>query len=163
MTDTALLGSLREENGRGTVHMEDVYATDIHDLWSAVSDPARLSRWLVSIDGDPTNGKTFHGDFTSGWEGSMRVETCEAPHRIVVRSTDGETETVIEANLSEEGAKTRLIVEERGLPVPEYVAHGAGWQAHFEDLRAYLAGHELSSWIDRLRALKPSYEALADS
>ena len=32
--------------------MEDRYDTDIDDLWSALTDPRRLARWVAEVDGD---------------------------------------------------------------------------------------------------------------
>ena len=51
--------------------------------------------------------------------------------------TDDESQ--MEAWLTEEGSQTRLVVEERGLPVDKLYLHGAGWQAHLEDLGRSLA------------------------
>jgi hypothetical protein len=69
-------------------------------------------------------------------------------------------ETVIEALLSADGDRTRLVVEERGIPLDELAAHGAGWQAHVEDLGSYLGGGG-SEWAARWRALAPEYDKLA--
>jgi uncharacterized protein YndB with AHSA1/START domain len=167
MTETSpttprILGSLREENGRGVVHLEDVYPTDIDDLWSAVSEPERLKRWLVEVSGDTSAGQTFAARFTSGWDGRLRVDVCDAPHNLLVTAFDDEysTETVMEATLTPEGAGTRLVIEERGLPLDYYADHGSGWQAHFEDLAAYLAGDEASDWEARWKSLTPSYRKM---
>jgi uncharacterized protein YndB with AHSA1/START domain len=161
-TDLRILGSLREENGRGTVHVEDVYPTDIDDLWSAISEPERLKRWLVEIDGDTAIGGSFTARFTSGWEGNGRVDVCDAPRRLVVTMFEDESDqTVTEAILTTEGSGTRLTIEERGLPLDEYAGHGSGWQAHIEDLALYLAGRPTTNWIDRVRELSPTYRGMA--
>ena len=68
-------------------------------------------------------------------------------------------EAVIEAVLTAEGERTRLVVEERGLPLNVLYQHGAGWQAHVEDLGRYLAGGE-SMWRARWQELAPTYEAM---
>jgi hypothetical protein len=68
-----------------------------------------------------------------------------------------EEETVIEAVLVADGDQTRLVVEERGLPLEELAAHGAGWQAHLEDLAAHSKGRELTDWHTRWTELTPSY------
>jgi len=40
-----MLGSMRRiDEARGAVRVEDVYDTDIGDLWSAVTEPRRLAR-----------------------------------------------------------------------------------------------------------------------
>lgn len=36
-----ILGSLRSADGTGIVRIEDRFDTDIGDLWSAITDPAR--------------------------------------------------------------------------------------------------------------------------
>ena len=79
-----LLGEVRRVGDTGTVHVEDVYATDIEDLWGAVTDPERLARWIARVDGDLRVGGTIHAEFTSTAEGPGRIEVCEAPHRLLV-------------------------------------------------------------------------------
>ncbi len=78
-----ILGSLRSEDGKGIVRMEDRFDTDIDDLWSAITDPRRLAHWYGQAEGDLRPGGEFrilvHG---SGWEGTARVETCEPPRRL---------------------------------------------------------------------------------
>jgi uncharacterized protein YndB with AHSA1/START domain len=157
-----LLGELREENGFGVVRVEDVYDTGIDDLWSAITDPRRLGRWIAQVEGDLRVGGEFRATFTSGWSGTGVVETCSAPSVLRVRTQQpGEPETTMEALLSAEGERTRLVIEERGLPLAEYADHGAGWQAHAEDLHAHIAGTEPSDWVQRWRELSAAYFALA--
>ena len=52
---------------------------------------------------------------------------------------------------------TRLVVEERGLPLSEAAAHGGGWQAHIEDLAAHIAGRAPSDWRARWAEVTPAY------
>jgi len=67
--------------------------------------------------------------------GPVRIEVCDAPHHLLLTMQPGsEGECELEAWLTEEGSKTRLVVEERGLPRDELYLHGAGWQAHLEHL-----------------------------
>ncbi|WP_382304451.1 SRPBCC domain-containing protein [Herbiconiux sp. UC225_62] len=161
MTGTELLGRLREEEGLGGVRVEDVYATDIADLWSAITEPRRLARWIGTVEGDLRLGGRFDAEFTSGWQGSGVVEICDAPRLLRVRTQrPGGEPTVMEAQLSEEGDATRLVIEERGLPLADYADHGAGWQAHIEDLGAHIEGEEPGDWEQRWRELSTAYFAL---
>jgi hypothetical protein len=90
------------------------------------------------------------------------VDVCEPPRRLLVTMEPGtEDETVIEAELVADGAQTRLVIEERGLPVSALPAHGAGWQAHVEDLAAHLAGREPADWRTRWAELSPAYREQA--
>ena len=160
MTDQRILGSLRRAEGRAIIHVEDVYPTDIDDLWAAVSQPERLKRWLVTVEGDTSVGGSFTARFTSGWEGTGRVDVCDAPNRLVVTTFGNPDETVMEATLTAEGASTRLVIEERGILLDDALFHGAGWQAHLEDLALYLAGKDTSNWEDRWKELVPAYREL---
>ena len=56
---TRILGSLRSADGAGVVRIEDRYDTDIDDLWSALTDPARLARWYGEVEGDLRPGGEF--------------------------------------------------------------------------------------------------------
>jgi uncharacterized protein YndB with AHSA1/START domain len=157
-----VLGSLHADgDGTGTVRMESLYDTDPDDLWSALTERARLARWIAEVDGDLGIGGAFTASFTSGWEGPGRVDVCEAPSRLVVTLDPGTKDaTTIEATLSPEGSETRLVVEERGIPIAEIGAHGAGWQAHVEDLGTHLLGGASTGWRGRWIELTPVYEDL---
>src|SRR5262249_34552191 len=136
-----LVGSLRAADGKAIVRMEDSFDTDIEDLWSALTDPQRLAHWVAHVEGDLRLGGEFRARFTSTGEGPGRRDVGEPPRRLRVTIPPGEgDETVIEAELPPDGGRTRLVVEERGLPLNEAAAHGGGWQVHIEDLAAHLAG-----------------------
>jgi len=156
----AILGSMRRiDEQHGAVRVEHVYDTDLDDLWSAITEPDRLARWVATVEGDLRLGGTIQARFTSSWEGPGRIDVCDAPNHLVLTMEPGtDEEAVIEAVLTAEGERTRLVVEERGLPLNVLYQHGAGWQAHVEDLGRYLAGGE-SKWRARWQALAPTYEA----
>jgi uncharacterized protein YndB with AHSA1/START domain len=153
-----LVGSLRAVNGRAVVRMEDSFDTTIDDLWSALTDPQRLARWIARVEGDLRLGGQFRASFTSGWEGPGRVDVCDPPRRLLVTmDQDKDDQTIIAAELIPDDDQTRLVVEERGLPIDEAAAHGAGWQAHIEDLAAHLAGRPSAEWRARWAELTPAY------
>ena len=170
-----LTGTMRElDDTRGAVRVEDVYDTDIDDLWQACTDPDRLARWIARVSGEPALGATVQVVFTSTWSGSLRIDVCEAPTHLLVTGEPGtDEETQIEAWLTTEGSGTRLVVEDRGLPLEQLHFHGAGWQVHLEDLGRSLAGggsahpddwsaeKPSSAWHERWTALTPVYERTA--
>ena len=170
---TRVLGTLRTSGGTGVARIEDRYDTDIDDLWSAITEPARVARWWAEVDGDLRLGGEFRARvFASGWEGTGRIEACEPPRRLQVltRETDESaaagvgaapfTET-LEATLTADGDQTILVIEIRGLPMDKIAGYGAGWQLHAEDLAAYVAGREPGDAGVRWAALQPVYEELA--
>lgn len=159
-----IIGSMRHlDEKHGAVRVEDVFDTDIADLWSAVTEPDRLARWIATVGGDLRVGGMIQALFTSTWEGPGRIDICDAPNHLLLTMEPGtEDEAELEAWLTAEGERTRFVVEERGLPLEVLFSHGAGWQAHVEDLGRYLAGDE-SNWKARWEELRPEYEMLTVS
>src|SRR6266511_2497717 len=97
-----ILGSMRRvDEHRGAVRVEDVYNTDIDDLWSAVTDPDRLRRWIATVEGDFKVGGIVQTLFTSTWEGPGRIDVCDPPNRLVVtmRSEEHTSELQSRENL----------------------------------------------------------------
>jgi uncharacterized protein YndB with AHSA1/START domain len=158
-----ILGSLRSADGKGVVRMEDRFDTDIDDVWSALTDPSRLARWLGEVEGDLRLGGEYRFRFfASGSEGTGRVEACEPPQRLLLAHGLGQPDVnVIEVTLAADGDQTILVVEERGMPLDLLAAYGAGVQVHVEDLAAHLAGHERCDADARWDELQPAYEDLA--
>jgi uncharacterized protein YndB with AHSA1/START domain len=158
-----ILGSLRSADGKGVVRMEDRFDTGIDDLWSALTDPRRLARWIGEVDGDLRLGGEFRFRFfASGSDGTGRVDACEPPRRLLLTMALGQPdEDVIEATLTANGGQTILVWEERGMPLDLLAAYGAGVQIHVEDLAAYLAGRERVAAAARWNELEAAYRDLA--
>ena len=158
-----VLGTLMSADGKGFIRMEDRYDTDVADLWSALTQPDRLARWLGEVEGDLRVGGQFKASFfASGWEGTGRVEECDPPHslRVVTQGTDAPGEHAIELTLTADGNHTVLVLEERGMPLDLLSAYGAGIQVHVEDLAAHLAGRDRVDAQARWSQLEPHYARL---
>ena len=168
-----ILGSLRSADGKGVVRIEDRYDTGIDDLWSAITDPARLARWLGEVEGDLRPGGEFRLYVASDEvETTGRVEACEPPRRLVVTSREIDEsyqrgqgvppfDEAIEATLTADGDQTILVIEVRGMPLDKIAFYGAGWQIHAENLAAHIAQHERGDIEARWEELIPPYQDLA--
>ncbi len=168
-----ILGSLRSADGQGVVRVEDRYDTDIDDLWSALTDPARLARWYGRVEGDLRPGGQFRLRIESAdMDGTGRVEACEPPRRLLVTTRETEEsylrgqgvppyDEALEAALTADGGQTILVIEIRGMPLDKIAFYGAGWQIHAETLAAYLAGREGGDTETRWDELVPPYRDLA--
>jgi uncharacterized protein YndB with AHSA1/START domain len=162
-----IIGTLRSAEGKGTVRMQDRFAAEIGDLWAALTDPARLARWLGDIEGDLRTGGEFRARYLDGgWKGTGHVDACEAPNRLLLTMRDADphpgqpTETVVDVALTSVGDHTILIVEERGLPLDLLAAYGAGVQIHVEHLADHIGGRELSDNESRWNELFPAYQEM---
>lgn len=161
--DIRIVGSLRSDDGAGVVRLEDRFDTDIADLWSALTDPHRLACWLGEVEGDLRPGGEFRARyFASGWEGTGHVDACEPPQRLLISTKAAdEPDGIIEVTLSADGDQTVLVIEDRGVPLDQIAAYGAGDQIHVEDLGAYLAGQERCDARARWQELHPAYQDIA--
>ena len=167
--DASVLGSLHAVDGEGVVRMEDRLDTGIEDLWGALTDPGRLAHWYGEVEGELAQGGEFRLRITLSGERTGKVEVCEPPQRLLLTMRDPDArpgqpeQTVIEAQLTAEGAQTRLVWETRGLPVELLPAYGAGIQIHVEHLADYIGGRELHIDDARWDELFSAYEALGVS
>ena len=171
MTTTATMRAL--DGTRGAVRVEDLYDTDIEDLWQACTTPERLARWIARVEGDLQVGGTVQVVFTSTWTGPVRIEVCDAPRRLLLTTEPGtDDEGQIEAWLTQEGAQTRLVVEERGLPTSHLPFHASGWRVHLEDLgrslevsgpahpEGWSSDAGAPRWKERWQELTPAYQQM---
>src|SRR3954452_9725785 len=161
-----ILGRLRAAGGKGVVRIEDRLDADLETVWSALTDPTRLARWLGEVQGDLRPRGTFSARFfASGWQGTGSVEACEPPHRLLVLTTDDEDASVhaLEAVLAADGGGTHLVLEERGMPVEQLPAYGAGVQIHAEDLADHVAGRDRRDPGPRFDPLFAAYRTVTVS
>jgi uncharacterized protein YndB with AHSA1/START domain len=167
--DASVLGSLHSVDGEGVVRMEDRLDTGIDDLWGALTVPDRLAHWYGEVEGELSQGGEFRVRIAFAGERTGQVEACEPPKRLLLTMRDpdpqpGQPEqTVLEAQLVAEGVQTRLVWEERGMPVNLLPAYGTGIQIHVEHLADYISGRELCDVEARWNELFPAYEALGVS
>ncbi|MGH7610795.1 MAG: SRPBCC domain-containing protein [Candidatus Dormibacteria bacterium] len=169
-----ILGTLHTVDGKGVVHLEHRYDSAIDEVWSAITDPSRLSRWHGQLDGDLRQGGSFHLYLASDdWEGTGRVEVCEPPSHLLVTSRETDEswrkgqgaepfDETLDLTLAPDSGQTVLVLEVRGLPREPLYAYGAGWQIHAENLASYLAGRELGDAEARWSELAPAYQELAE-
>jgi uncharacterized protein YndB with AHSA1/START domain len=168
-----ILGDLRSADGAGVVRIEDRYDTNIEDLWTALTDPARLARWYGRVEGDLRPGGQFRTYIEANdIESTGRVDACEPPRRLqlTTRETDESYQrgqgvppydAAIEVTLTAVGDRTDLTIQVRGMPLDKIAFYGAGWQIHAENLATYLAGREHGDTEARWDELIPPYQDLA--
>lgn len=160
-----ILGTLRSEDGVGVVRIEERFEAGIDEVWSALTEPARLAQWYAEVEGDLRSGGEFHVRvFASGAEGVRRITACDAPRAftVVSQKPDEALQDTFEVTLSVDGNQTVLVFEHHGVPLDLLFAYGAGEQIHVEDLGAHLDGRERETSEARWEALESAYRPLAE-
>jgi uncharacterized protein YndB with AHSA1/START domain len=124
------------------------YDAPIEDVWDALTNPERISRWFLPISGDYRVGGRYQLEGNAGGE----ILVCERPHRLKVTWAYGEatsdvdvSELEVRLSTSEDGV-TRFELEHTAV-VPEEAwaeygpgAVGVGWDQGLLGLSLHLRG-----------------------
>lgn len=135
-----------------TITMRRTYAAEIQDVWEAITDPERITRWFMPVTGDLRLGGRYQLKGNAGGE----ILACEPPSRLKLTWIFGEPK---ESDISE--VEVRLTTADAsGDTVFELVhsatvdpamweqfgpgAVGVGWDGALVGLGLHLRGGELS-------------------
>jgi uncharacterized protein YndB with AHSA1/START domain len=157
---TAEIGTLRNDDERCAVRFERLYDFTPAELWSAITDPDQLARWLARAEVDPGEGGQISLDFDGGATEGGRILTWDEPRVLEYEwRFSGEQESVVRFELHQREFGTLLVLDHRRLGRSSGTGYAAGWHAHLDAL-AGLQG--LSEWQSRFDELMPTYRAQAD-
>lgn len=160
MTDLA--GTLRADGDLGAVRFEREYATTPDDVWSAVTEPDRVARWLARVSGDLRPGGRFQVQFDDG-DSHFQIASCDPPRSLVVQWHHRDRSSQVSVAVGAiDAERTRLVLEHSELTVDQAPDYAAGWHLHLASLGEVLrgeqiTGQEVSDWGDEFPPLKESY------
>lgn len=140
----------------------------IGEVWSAISDPARLGAYFEEPHGDFRRG----GEFEVPGIASGTILRCDPPRLLTVswippHGKAGE----LEIHLSDEDGSTRLELRYASVrkrfsvidPEGSEWAAGAGWEFFVDNLAANLEGREPHRWAPDWRALEGTERELFEA
>jgi uncharacterized protein YndB with AHSA1/START domain len=160
------LGAYRVEGERRSIRFEREYGASVEDVWSAVTDPERLRRWLA-VGGavlEPRAGGRFEVRMTPSEEETAwgTVLAFEPPRLLEVEwRYPGEDESVVRIELEPRGDRTLLVLDHRLLQAGQAAGYGAGWHAYLDALGDVLADGDAGSWDERFQARIEDYRQAA--
>lgn len=139
-------GDIALDGARRTVTVEREFAASASRLWSALTEPARLARWIGGYDSDGDGFRLLMGDGSSEAAVRGRMIACEPQQRIRVAwqfagggETEGETELdVTLASLGED--RVRLTLTHHRVQAVTAAVYGAGWEDVLTHLSRELGG-----------------------
>ena len=163
MMKEAVPGVLRVDGERRAVRFERRYDATPAEVWSALTEPERLARWLADAELD----LRVAGEYVLRFSGEDQGRTTRGevvaiePERLLELTwlSPGEEDTVLRFELRPDDEGTILVLDHRGLPVEAAPGYGGGWQAHLEALEAHLRAESQPDWWGRYKELRPLYEA----
>ena len=146
-----------------TVRFERRYATTPEDLWSSVTEPERLARWLGPVYGDLVVGGRYElrmGDDVAGSPQNAvgDVVECDAPRRLVIGwEFPGEAASRVIVDIRPDGDGAVLVLEHLDLEAAAARGYGGGWHASLDQLDDHVAGRPVRGWDDLFAAALPRY------
>ena len=83
------------------------YPASASDVWDALTNPERLPRWFMPVEGDLEVGGRYQLVGNAGGT----IERCEAPAALAVTWEYGEEVTWLEVSLTEDDGRTTMVLE----------------------------------------------------
>lgn len=147
---TRIVGLVRREvrpterDGRAAsvVVASRVFATDIEDLWSAVTSKERIPRWFLPIEGELQLGGRYQFKGNAGGT----ITACDRPTGFATTWEFGGDTSWIAVTLASEARGTRLTLEHTAFTDNPHFqkygpgAVGIGWDMGLLGLHLYLEG-----------------------
>ena len=123
-----------------TVTLTRLYATDAQDLWDALTNPKRIPRWFLPIEGDLKPGGKYQLKGNAGGT----ITGCTPPNRFAATWEFGGNVTWIEVDVAAEGGKARLTLKHTAILEDHWKqfgpgAVGIGWDLAVMGLKEHLA------------------------
>ena len=121
-----------------------VYATDLPDLWDAITDSERIPRWFLPISGELKLGGRYQLEGNAGGQ----ITRCDAPEALDLTWEFGGSVSWVTVRLAAEERGARLTLEHITLKDEAGEAHweqfgpgatGVGWDLSFLGLALYFA------------------------
>ena len=149
-----------EADGRQRLEFHRSWPDPVEDVWSALTEPDRMARWIGTYDGERAPGGT--GTFTMTHEQepvgeAVTVVECDPPRRLVVSWVDQDDWTV-ELDLWGEDGRTVLRFRQVFAADADVTDFAAGWHWYLDRLHAELRGEpQPTDWDAFFAEVGPAY------
>jgi uncharacterized protein YndB with AHSA1/START domain len=135
----------------------------VRDVWASVTEPDRTARWYGTWTGDAAPGRTIKVQMAyedgQPWY-DMRIDACEAPHRLALSAVDEAGTWRVELLLSERDGVTELRFVHHLENTDAVGEWGPGWEYYLDLLVAARDGTPPASFDDYYPSMAPYYREL---
>jgi uncharacterized protein YndB with AHSA1/START domain len=158
-----IFGRLRMGPGGSAVRFEWRFGVAQDEVWSALTEPERVARWLAPIGGECAVGGEVRVDFGAGATASVLIQACRPGRGLVLEWVfpDG-LSTPLRVELRRDGDTTVLALDHSNFPASP-AEYAAAWQINLDRLAAELTGRTPAADYDtEFEQLIPHYRAAWD-
>ena len=145
ITPTAT-GRRDDRDGTAYVVFERTFKAPIADVWAAVTESDRLSRWIGNWTGDPASGSvSFYmtAEAADAPEEKIFIDECHEPTRLVMRSARPDDHSEVwswQIDLAEADGVTTLTFAQEVVDVTLAESVGPGWDYYLDRMVAAETG-----------------------
>jgi uncharacterized protein YndB with AHSA1/START domain len=149
-----------EPGGAQRLQFRRSWPDPIEDVWSALTEPERLARWIGTYDGQ--RGAGGAGTFTMTHEEqpsgeAMTIVECDPPRRLVVE-WPGEQGWRVDLDLSVEDGRTVLTFSQVFGPGADVGDYAAGWHWYLDKFDSEVTGRpQPAGWDTFFAEVGPGY------
>ncbi|MGW1544107.1 SRPBCC family protein [Streptomyces sp. NPDC002309] len=139
------------------------YRASADDVWASVTEPERTARWFGPWRGEGAPGRTI--EVQMAFEESddwipVRVDACEAPHRLAVSTQAESGSWSLELLVAESDGVTELRLIHHLTSTEHLGETGPGWEYYLDMLTAARTGGPRPDFADYYPAQKAYFESL---
>lgn len=135
-------GQLIEMDQRRSVRFVRYLDVTRDEVWDAITDRNRLSRWAFRGTLEPRAGGSVHFDFGDQGEGRGTVIAWDEPSLLEYRWTEGEMTWHVRFALAPASDGGTTLTFDHLLPDAAQPEFAAGWHWHLDRLDTLLRGNE---------------------
>jgi uncharacterized protein YndB with AHSA1/START domain len=151
----------READGRQRLEFRRSWPDPVEDVWSALTEPERMARWIGVYEGERRPGGTgrLRLTFEQGESDGLptRIVECDPPRRLVVEWV-GPADWRIEIDLLPAEGRTELVFRQWFAPDADVPDVAGGWHWYLDKLDAELTGTAgPEEWESFWAAVGPGY------
>ncbi len=140
-------GRISRDGDQRVLRIVREFRAPIEDVWAAVTEPERLTRWIGTFTGDPASG---HVSFAMTAEGQtegddLEIRECVPPRVLRVTSQVGEERWPLDLVLEERDGVTTLTFSQPGIDPVAAESVGPGWEYYLDRLVAVETGGDVTA------------------
>ena len=150
-TTPSATGRKGERDGTAYVVFERTFKAPIADVWAAVTESDRLSRWIGNWSGDPRSGSIsffMTAESEDAPAETIWIDECVEPTRLVMRSARPDDHSEVwswQIDLAESGGVTTLTFAQEVCDVVLAESVGPGWDYYLDRMVAAETGGDLAA------------------
>ena len=150
---------LRDEDGM-RLQFVRTYSDPVEDVWSALTEPDRVSRWFGTWSGDPAKGvvQVLMTEDDGSTPQIVTILECQPPRQLTVDLPSPDGAWRVSVSLRAEAGLTTLVFTQRLAEPYDASSIGPGWHYYLDRLGAVLADTAPPDhWDDYHPALQDAY------